>query len=88
MTQKITERSALIIRALMISAQQCHPTGAIITTYQCNIIRASLSMPISAAYQCPSVQPIRAPSSVPISAVYQCCLSVPPHQCALVRPIN
>ncbi|CAI9562599.1 unnamed protein product, partial [Staurois parvus] len=35
--------------------------------YQC-----CLSVPISDACQCPSVQPTSASSSVPISATYQC----------------
>ncbi|CAI9573541.1 unnamed protein product, partial [Staurois parvus] len=36
-----------------------------------------LSVPISDAFQCPSVPPTSASSSVPISATYQCCQSVP-----------
>ncbi|CAI9553726.1 unnamed protein product, partial [Staurois parvus] len=44
-----------------------------------------LSVPLSAACQCPSVPPTSASSSVPISATNQC-QSVPPisaHQCIL-----
>ncbi|CAI9603436.1 unnamed protein product [Staurois parvus] len=71
-------RSALMIRALMISAlissaQQCHPvpTSATqqlrpavlpISVHHCSIISASSSMPTSAT------------SSVPIGPAYQCSL--------------
>ncbi|CAI9615915.1 unnamed protein product, partial [Staurois parvus] len=40
--------------------------------YQC-----CLSVPISDACQCPSVQPTSASSSVPPISVHQCSLSVP-----------
>ncbi|CAI9598481.1 unnamed protein product, partial [Staurois parvus] len=66
---------ALMISALMISAQQCHPSVLPSSRtqqcpYQCPSVLpicATSSVPISAAYQCPSVLPINAASSMHIS---------------------
>ncbi|CAI9539269.1 unnamed protein product, partial [Staurois parvus] len=71
-----------------ISASQCCLTVPVppISVSQCRIsvpyisfmYQCCLSVPISDACQCPSVQPTSASSSVPISAAYQC-PSLQPH---------
>ncbi|CAI9620689.1 unnamed protein product, partial [Staurois parvus] len=61
------------------SAQQWHPSVPISATYQ-----RRLSVPIIAAYQCPSVLHISVASSVPPHQFP----SVSPHQCSLSAPIS
>ncbi|CAI9595444.1 unnamed protein product [Staurois parvus] len=77
---------ALMISALMISAQQCHCASSAIhlcpavlpqVPHQCH----PSVPPISAAHQCPATLPVSAQqcrqSVPPISVTYQCRLSVP-----------
>ncbi|CAI9617343.1 unnamed protein product, partial [Staurois parvus] len=63
--------STLIIRALIISVAPSVPPAS--AHLSC------LSVPVSAAYQCPSVMPVNA---------HYCHLPVPPHQCHLSVPIS
>ncbi|CAI9571018.1 unnamed protein product, partial [Staurois parvus] len=82
---------ALMISALMIGAQQCHPQVPPSSAHQCH----PPVPPTSAIHQChPPVQPSSAASqchqSVPSSDASQCRLSVPiisvTYQCCILVP--
>ncbi|CAI9574909.1 unnamed protein product [Staurois parvus] len=83
---------ALMISALMIGAQQCHPPASPTFAQQCAHLCPAVNPPVppTCAHQCsPSVLPVSAQrlcQSVPSSCASQC-LAVPPvsatYQCRL-----
>ncbi|CAI9567953.1 unnamed protein product [Staurois parvus] len=82
----VTEQIGTDHQALIISAQQCHPSVPPIDAQQC---RQSAAPPVSVAnhccisvppHQCPPVPLHQCSLSVPITAAYQCSSLINAHQ--------